>query len=179
MCRCTWLATVLRSACNTSCEVKHRLQLKVKISYAAISCSETFRRYVLYPPSRWWNVIQLPWIWKLRVLSKSLNFLSYIIIIIIIIIIIGIQPLGLSGQRPELSQATGIALVRCILGKFLGVVCHCFPPIQHNITKNCHWSKNHRKRLTNYILRDVMNQRPLWETFTRPREVPNLYGTRK
>ena len=51
-----------------------------------------------------------------------------IIIIIIIIIIIGIQPLGRSGQRPEFSQATGMALVRCILGKFLGVVCHCFPP---------------------------------------------------
>ena len=47
---------------------------------------------------------------------------------IIIIIIIGIQPLGRFGQRPELSQSTGIALVRCILGKFLGVVCHCFPP---------------------------------------------------
>jgi len=46
----------------------------------------------------------------------------------IIIIIIGIQPLGQSGQRPEFSQATGIALVCCILGKFLGVACHCFPP---------------------------------------------------
>jgi len=22
-----------------------------------------------------------------------------------------------------------MALVRCLLGKFLGVVCHCFPPI--------------------------------------------------
>jgi hypothetical protein len=44
-----------------------------------------------------------------------------------IIIIIVIQPLGRSAQRPELSQATGMALVRCILGKFLGVVCHCFP----------------------------------------------------
>ena len=50
----------------------------------------------------------------------------YIIIIIIIIItfIIGIQPLGQFGHRPELSQATGMALVRCILGTFLGVVCH-------------------------------------------------------
>jgi hypothetical protein len=48
--------------------------------------------------------------------------------IIIIIIIIGIQPLGRSGQRPEFSQATGMALVRCMLGKFLGVACHCFPP---------------------------------------------------
>ena len=38
-----------------------------------------------------------------------------------VIIIIGIQPLGRSGQRPEFSQATGMALVRCILGKFLGV----------------------------------------------------------
>jgi len=51
-----------------------------------------------------------------------------IIIIIIIIIIIGIQPLGRPGQRPEFSQATGMALVRYILGKFLGVACHCFPP---------------------------------------------------
>ena len=34
--------------------------------------------------------------------------------------------LTLSFQRP--SQATGMALLRCILGKFTGVVCHCFPP---------------------------------------------------
>jgi len=57
------------------------------------------------------------------------------------IIIIGIQPLGWFGQRPELSQATGIALVHCILGKFLGVVCHCFPPmhfyIQYYISLKC------------------------------------------
>ena len=47
-----------------------------------------------------------------------------IIIVVVVIIIIGIQPLGQSGQRPEFSQATGMALVRCILGKLLGVVCH-------------------------------------------------------
>ena len=56
-----------------------------------------------------------------------------IIVIIIIIIIISssssIQPLGRSGHRPEFSQVTGMALVRCILGKFLGVVCHCFLPL--------------------------------------------------
>jgi hypothetical protein len=45
-----------------------------------------------------------------------------------LIFIISIQPLGSFGQEPEPSQATGMALVRCILGKFLGVVCHCFPP---------------------------------------------------
>ena len=50
-------------------------------------------------------------------------------LVVLVIIIIGIQPLGRSGQRPELSQATGMAPVRCILGKFLGVVCHCFPPL--------------------------------------------------
>jgi len=55
----------------------------------------------------------------------------------IIIIIIGIQPLGRSGQIPELSQATGMALVRCILGKFLGVVCHCFPPQENYDLLKC------------------------------------------
>jgi hypothetical protein len=42
-------------------------------------------------------------------------------------IIISIQPLGWFWQEPEPSQATGMALACCILGKFLGVVCHCFP----------------------------------------------------
>ena len=55
--------------------------------------------------------------------------ISLIILTLMKIIIIGIQPLGRSGQIPELSQATGMALVRCILGKFLGVACHCFPPL--------------------------------------------------
>ena len=45
-----------------------------------------------------------------------------------IIIIISIQPEGQFWQEPEPSQATGMALARCILGSFLGVGCHCFPP---------------------------------------------------
>ena len=61
------------------------------------------------------------WIWKMVTSIQGVQN-NYNIIII------GIQPLGRSGQRPELSQATGMALVRCILGKFFGVVCHCFPP---------------------------------------------------
>jgi len=61
----------------------------------------------------------------LSVSQKALLYIK-IIIIIIIIIIIGIQPLGRSGQRPEFSQETGMALVHCILGKFLAVACHCF-----------------------------------------------------
>ena len=47
-----------------------------------------------------------------------------------------IQPLGQFGQRPELSQATGMVLVRCILGKFLGVFCHCFPPVLNISVRN-------------------------------------------
>jgi len=38
------------------------------------------------------------------------------------------------GQEPEPSQATGMGLVCYILGKFLGVVCHCFPPER----RKCH-----------------------------------------
>jgi len=41
---------------------------------------------------------------------------------------ISIQPLGRFEQEPEPSQATDMALAHCILGKFLGVGCHCFPP---------------------------------------------------
>jgi len=55
-------------------------------------------------------------------LDASLVLHTYIIIIIVI------QPLGRSGHRPQFSQATGMALVCCIQGKFLGVACHCFPP---------------------------------------------------
>jgi hypothetical protein len=39
---------------------------------------------------------------------------------------ISIQPFGPVWQEPEPSQATGMALARCILGKFLGVASHCF-----------------------------------------------------
>ena len=45
-----------------------------------------------------------------------------------LIIIISIQPEGRFWQEPEPSQATGMVLAHCILGSFLGVGCHCFPP---------------------------------------------------
>jgi len=56
--------------------------------------------------------------------------------ITIYIIIIGIQPLGRFGQRPELSQATGMDLVRCILGKFLGVLITFYYQLTHTTLKN-------------------------------------------
>jgi len=77
----------------------------------------------------------------MKLLSLRSNKFKIIEIIIIIIIISSsssssssnsssIQPLGQFGREPEPSQATSTALVRCILGKFLGVVCHCFPPLK-------------------------------------------------
>jgi hypothetical protein len=44
-----------------------------------------------------------------------------------IIIVISIQPLGRFWQEPEPSQAIGMALARCVLGKFLGVGWRSFP----------------------------------------------------
>ena len=41
---------------------------------------------------------------------------------------ISIQPQRPGWQEPEPSHVTGMALAYCILGKFFGVVCHCFPP---------------------------------------------------
>jgi hypothetical protein len=70
--------------------------------------------------------------------SLTSQYITIYFIIIIIIIIIGIQPLGHSGQRPEFSQVTGMSLVRCIMGKFLGVACHCFPPHYFLYTNKFH-----------------------------------------
>ena len=41
---------------------------------------------------------------------------------------ISILPERPGWQEPEPSHVTGLALAHCILGKFLRVVCHCFPP---------------------------------------------------
>ena len=66
-------------------------------------------------------------------MAHKVNFtattsLSTLILISYIIIIISIQPERRLWQEPEPSQATGMALAHCILGSFLGVGCHCFPP---------------------------------------------------
>jgi hypothetical protein len=41
---------------------------------------------------------------------------------------ISIQPQRPGWQEPEPSHVTGMAVANCVLGKCLGVVCHCFPP---------------------------------------------------
>jgi len=44
---------------------------------------------------------------------------------------------GWAWQEPEPSHVTGMALAHCILDKYLGVVCHCFPPPLDIPTLSC------------------------------------------
>ena len=65
------------------------------------------------------------------------------------------------GQQPEPSQATGMALVRCILGKFLGVVCHCFPPAQVYRKKIIQVVYMHARLTVNGVLQRFLTGRRL------------------
>ena len=58
-----------------------------------------------------------------------------------------IRPLRLGWQEPEPSHVTGMALAHCILGKFLGVVCHCFsPPLDvPNFAARCLYVRNNAR----------------------------------
>jgi len=63
---------------------------------------------------------------------------------------------GWAWQEPEPSHVTGMALAHCILGKFLGVVCHCFPPISslYDKTNSCrlHLSYVDRNIVAHFII---------------------------
>ena len=94
--------------------------------------------YVDYVPVNRFDLIFFVWFSHLLfVINKILpNFSNFLVLMHLFpftlfspfIIIISIQPEGRLWQEPEPSQATGMALVHCILGSFLGVGCHCFPP---------------------------------------------------
>jgi hypothetical protein len=45
----------------------------------------------------------------------------------IILLLLVFSPWASLGRNQSHGQATSMALVCCILGKFLGIVCHCFP----------------------------------------------------
>ena len=67
--------------------------------------------------------------WNSKIIQYFLfSVFLYLIFLCSIYFFISIQPLGHFWQVPEPNQATGMALVRCILVKFLGVVGHYFPP---------------------------------------------------
>ena len=71
--------------------------------------------------------------YHLRVHNYSLQWLKlntnhYQLKISFIHSFISIQPYRPGWQEPEHSHVTGMALAHCIMGKFLGVVCHRFPP---------------------------------------------------
>jgi len=76
-----------------------------------------------------------------------------------ILFIIGIQPLGRFGHRLEHCQVTAMALVCCILGKFLRVVCHCFPPIFNSMMDKIFF--NHLNPIGNYISHHVWYKKRL------------------
>jgi hypothetical protein len=65
--------------------------------------------------------------------------LPEIVVAAVMVIIISIQPLGRFWQEPEPRQATGMALACCILGNFLGVVCHCFPLVMVIYEDKSNW----------------------------------------
>ena len=68
--------------------------------------------------------------------------------------------MGRSEQRPEFSQATGMTLVRCILNKFLGIACHCFPPAFLDVPTSHH-------RVPPRPPRRERSQRRKWELWAR------------
>jgi hypothetical protein len=94
--------------------------IKFHILYRKYSGHETYIYYVAFQP--------IAVLWRTVHIYIYIHICIYTHICILYIYIINIQPLGYFGQEPEPIQATGMALVRWILGKFLGVVCHCFPP---------------------------------------------------
>ena len=69
-------------------------------------------------------ILKLNVSFKIRVNKLRVNCQEHTLLLLLFLLL-GIQPFG---QRPEFSQVTGMALVCCILGRFLGVVCHCLPP---------------------------------------------------
>jgi hypothetical protein len=50
-----------------------------------------------------------------------------LLLLLLIVHVVVFRPWAGFWQETEPSQATGMTLARCILGTFLGVVCHCFP----------------------------------------------------
>ena len=112
---------------GTRCQRLRRVRLS-RENHQSASCLSIGLQVPLYQSDAYCSGFREIFYWGFfsRNLPKKSEFGSNLSKIIIIR---GIQPLGRFGQRPELSQATGRALVRCILGKFLGVVCPCFPYI--------------------------------------------------
>ena len=121
-----YLGSIINDNNSFEEEIKARIVLGTKAYYANLKFFKS-KLVTKYSKLKLYRSVISPLVtyasetWLLKESSIQKMF------IIIIIIIIGIQPLGRSGQRPDFSQATGMVLVSCILGKFLGVACHCFP----------------------------------------------------
>jgi hypothetical protein len=61
----------------------------------------------------------------LLLLLLLLSLLLLLLVVVVVVVVVVFSLFGPVWQEPEPSQATGMALVRCVLGRFLGVGCHC------------------------------------------------------
>ena len=86
--------------------------------YAILRIRVTFSRPILHNKENYAAVATHSTIRKLT--AESYNYM------IIHSLVFSLE--GRAWQEPEPSHVTGMALAHCILGKFLGVVCHCFTP---------------------------------------------------
>jgi hypothetical protein len=101
------------------------LRIQILLPYKRMWTASALETFIL---QNFWTKAGLKVFFKIHSIRvNSASFVEYFVHFIIIIIIISIQPLSQFGQEREPSQATGMTLVCCILGKFLEVVCHCFP----------------------------------------------------
>ena len=57
---------------------------------------------------------------------QEMVYLLLLLLLLFISLVFNLE--GRARQEPEPSYVTSMAVAHCILGKFLGVVCHCFPP---------------------------------------------------
>ena len=123
-----WLIYLLNSTCSLL--LNHRLHIYVPLLQVVTSIwrCQVFCDVYLRPDV-------LPYLYtNLRaVILLSHHALTHLcntlhVITSSSLVIISIQPEGRFWQEPEPSQATGMVLAHCILGSFLGVACHCFPP---------------------------------------------------
>jgi hypothetical protein len=118
----------------------HYMLIYVPLNYTALWFTYKHISYLNghSPPCMWWCCISLhclvndlPHITQLNAHSPLWMCCCFFKLLFLVNdllnIIISIQPLAQFWQEPEPSQTTGMALARCIPGKFLGVVCHCFP----------------------------------------------------
>jgi len=125
----SWMdrSTVLLTGCLPLLE-----DTRMWITWSLLLSFITFFHILLVPSYIWFHFSMLLFNIANYVIYYVYYSYCYVCSVLWVIIIgssvsISIQFLGQFGPEPESSQVTGMDLVRCILGTFLGLVCHCSP----------------------------------------------------